>query len=317
MNYNWLWIMVICLCGCHSTEHKRVGFLITSFKIERFAKEAAYFKEHLQTYNIDVIIADADENEALQTERAKELLDSGIDLLVLIPVNRVTAAATVRLANNAGVPVIAYNRLIMNCKPTILIHSDNDFIGRNMAHCLLNELDGGDIAILAGDKRDINAQEQKAAMDQEIAHLSANKSYSIIYQSFIENWSAENAAFEMEQILSACPHLAGVIAGNDVMADAVIRVIEKHHLQQKIKVTGQDADQVAITNIQAGKQLCTLNHPYQQLAGTAADVVRSMLTDGNVNRFVNDTVFNGFIDVPTVKIQSELITKENCNSYSR
>ena len=311
MKYNLLWIMVIWLCSCQPTAHKRVGFLITSLKIERFAKEAGYFKERLQTFGIDVTIKDADENEAIQMERAKELLDSDIDILVIIPVNRVVAAAIVRMADDKGIPVVAYNRLIMNCKPAILINSDNNFIGRSMAHCLLNELDGGEIAILAGDKRDVNAQEQKIAMDLEIAQTTTSKQYNVVYQSFIEDWDGEIAAFEFEQVLSAYPNLKGVIAGNDVMANAIIRSIEAHQLPTNIKVVGQDADQIALTNIKEGKQLCTICHPYKKIAGTAADVIRSLLTDGNASQFVNDSVFNGLINVPTVKIKSEIITKEN------
>jgi ABC-type xylose transport system substrate-binding protein len=57
------------------------------------------------------------------------------------------------------------------------------------------------------------------------------------------------------------------------MANAVIQSIEAHQLQRSIKVVGQDADQIAITNIKEGKQLCTLCHPYKKIAGTAADVV--------------------------------------------
>ncbi|WP_025007117.1 substrate-binding domain-containing protein [Marinilabilia salmonicolor] len=248
------------ISGCTSNySSRKVGFLATSFDVERFRKEAGYFKEQLEAYGYEVLLEDCEENHALQYERAKEMLEKELDILVVIPVNINTAHNIVDLANNEGVPVVAYNRMIMNADIEMLIYSDNYFIGNSMASCLLDSVKTGKIALLAGDKMDPNAVEQKNAIDEAIRKHKKNNELEIVYDTYIEDWNADNAAFELEQVLQVYP-LDGVIAGNDAMANASIELITKRDPAFKVFVVGQDGDNIALENIANRQQVATVYH---------------------------------------------------------
>lgn len=309
-------LVLIIISGCTSNPSpKKVGFLATSFEVERFRKEADYFKEQLQGNGYEIILEDCNENHALQYERAKEMLEKDLDILVVIPVNKNTAHNIVDLANRKGVPVVAYNRMIMNANIEMLIYSDNDFIGNSMASSLLDSVKTGKIAILAGDKMDPNAVEQKKAIDKTINKYKKNHDLEIVYDTYIEDWNADVAAFELQQVLQAYRRLDGVIAGNDAMANAIIELIKKNNANYKVFVVGQDGDKIALENIAKGHQVATVYHPYDKLAGKAAEIVMDILENKNTEKHISGKVFNGYKDVPVVRIKSELVTPENIDEY--
>ncbi|PWD99812.1 substrate-binding domain-containing protein [Marinilabilia rubra] len=308
-------ILLLVLSACNiDSGTKKVGFLVTSFEVERFRKEADYFKAKMAEYGYEVILKDCDENHALQYERAKEMLAEEIDILIVIPVNIKTAGNIVDLAVNQDVPVVAYNRMIMDADIEMLIYSDNEFIGEVMTRSVLNKMDGGNLAVLAGDRMDPNAVEQKEAMDKMISQHKKAKNINVVYDTYIEDWNNEIAAIEFQQIAKVY-EVNGIIAGNDAMANAIIDIIQQRNPDYPVYVSGQDGDQIALENIANGFQVATVYHPYDKLAGKAAEIVRDILENKNTEEHISGKVFNGLKEVPVARIRSEVITRENVESY--
>lgn len=109
------------LSGCESrgtekTETVRVGVAIyqqdDTFisnvvqEMERLARE----KEGESPLKIDLSIADGQSNQTLQMEQVDRFLDWGCDVLCVNMVDRTAAAVIVDKAEEAGVPVIFFNR---------------------------------------------------------------------------------------------------------------------------------------------------------------------------------------------------------------
>ena len=308
-------ILLLILSACtFDSGPKKAGFLATSFKVERFRKEADYFQAKMAEYGYDVILKDCDENHALQYERAKEMLAEGIDILIVIPVNIKTAHNIVDLAVNEDVPVIAYNRMIMDADIEMLIYSDNEFIGEAMTKSVLEKMDGGNLAVLAGDRMDPNAVEQKEAMDKMISQYQKTKNINVVYDTYVTDWNNDIAAIEFEEVAKVY-NLDGVIAGNDAMANTIIDIIQKRNPDHPVYVAGQDGDQTALRNISKGFQVATVYHPYDKLAGEAAEIVRDLLENKSIGEHISGRVFNGLKEVPVVRIRSELITRDNVGEY--
>jgi D-xylose transport system substrate-binding protein len=309
--------IILFIAGCTSNHSSgKVGFLATSFNVERFRKEADHFNKQLESFGYEVILEDCDENHALQYERARQMLEQDLELLVVIPVNINTAHNIVNLANNEGVPVVAYNRMIMNADIDMLIYSDNEFIGTSMASSLLDSVKTGKVAVLAGDKMDPNAVEQKQAIDKIIHEYQQTSDIEVVYDTHIEDLNADIAAYELQQILQVY-NINGVIAGNDAMANAIIELINKRKPENKVFVVGQDGDQIALKNISKGFQVATVYHPYDKLAGTTAEIVRDLLEGNSIKNHLDGKVFNGLKDVPVVRIKSEIINWKNVEQYIR
>jgi len=258
-----------------------------------------------------VYVDEADNNEALQYKKALALFDKDIDVLVLIAVNKNTAAAIVRAAKKHGVKVIAYDRLIQSDQLDLLVTGNPKKLGEDMCNAVLKYKPKGKYIILAGDKFDRSGVLLQQSIDSVLAPKVKNHDIEILYKSYIEDWSGENAAFELNQYLSISGEKPDVIlAAYDGIADHSIKVLEKFGYDD-VLITGQDAELKAIRNIVQGKQLMTIYHPSKLLAEKTAklafDMANGKMPDKSELTYSN----NGLTNVPTIKINSIPIFKNN------
>lgn len=300
------------LQGCSSDSGKKIGFLYPSNSIKRYNKESNFFKNFISSKGVDVIVRSADNDESIQIEQAKELIGEGIDALVITAVNVNTAAAIVREAKDHDVPVLAYNRMIENCELDFFVASKNDLIGKIMVDAVMKEKPAGNFVILGGDMFDKNGEGLYTAVKKYLKPYIDNGKVKIVYETYIEQWSAEVAGFEMEKVISLYgKDIDAVIAGFDGMAEAVIDVLKKYELEGKVAVTGQDAEIRGCKNVIKGYQCVTVFHPLKTIAEKAAEIALALSNGENINGFVNSTEKNGLIEVPTHRVNSIGITKDN------
>lgn len=304
-------IVAFILSGCSRSDKVKLGFLYTSDVTERYVKEAAFFKKRAQQLGAEVIVEHADGKEALQYEKAVEMLEAGVDAIAIISVNGNTAAAIVRKAHEYNVPVLGYNRLIQNCELDLFLSGNNETIGSAMVNEVLKVKPQGKFIILGGSKDDRNGFELQQSLERNLkAAVDAGK-VEILYKTFIEDWNPAYAAYELKQVLSytgAKPD--AVIAGFDGIAETAIQVLEEYGYTD-VAVTGQDAMLTAVKNIIAGKQTMTVFHPLQTNAFRAAELAIDLADQKLPKETELSYVNNGLIDVPTIKIESIPVTIDN------
>lgn len=302
----------ILLLGCNHNKDLQFGFLFSTKETDRYIKEGNYFKERAEQLGAKVIVDDGEGDQNIQYDKAIEMFDQGIDALVLIAINTNSAAAIVREGQARGIKIIAYNRMVKNCEPDFYISGNNESLGKIMVDAVFRKRKEGNVVILGGDKYDRNAVELQASIDKEIAPLVQSGDLKILYKTFIEEWNDVNAAYELEQYLSLHGTKPDIIfAGYDGIAEAAIRVLEKHGLLNNVLITGQDAEIRGVKNIIAGKQLMTAFHPLKETAYKAAEITFELATDGSSEEKEMTFFNNGFADIPWVKIDSKSVTKEN------
>jgi D-xylose transport system substrate-binding protein len=299
-------------CGNHQKEIK-LGFLYSSNITFRFNRESKFFKERAEQLGVEVLVDHANDNDALQYDKALAMMDKGIDLLALIAVNINTAENIVKEANARRIPVLAYNRLITNCNLDVYISGNNDQLGKDIAGYAIEKRPTGNYIILNGDKFDRNAVELMESIDKTLKpHIDAGR-INILYKTYVDSWNPDNAAFELNQILAATHKPVDVVmACFDGMSVSCINVLEKYGLAGKVIVTGQDAQVESCKKILEGTQQMTMYHPLKDIAYKAAEVAVDIVKGVNIEKKYNVKYNNnGLVDVPTVQINSIPITKEN------
>lgn len=305
-------LVFLFLTGCKSDSDLKIGFLYPSNDIVRFNKESEFFKTYAEGKGIGVLIRAAANDEAIQYQQAVELVEEGIDALVIIAVNVNTSAAIVRLAKDNNIPVMAYNRMIVNSDLDFFVASSNDQIGKIMVEAAIKEKSGGNFVILNGDKFDKNGEDLQKAINKYLTPYVEEGKVNVIYETFIEQWSGEIAGFEMDKVISSFgTNIDAVISGFDGMSEGVIDVLKKYDLNGKVAVTGQDAEIRGCRNVIEGNQVVTVFHPLNKLAEKAAEIAVEMAKGKKVNEFVNSTEISGDYEIPTHRVNSIAITKDN------
>ncbi|MFT3738251.1 MAG: substrate-binding domain-containing protein [Breznakibacter sp.] len=312
IRYLLIFLLATVLLSCGDTANKKVVYLHPSLSRARFVKDGSFMMERLKQLGYDASMVDADDNESLQIEKGIKLIDEGVDVLIVTPVNGNTIAPMIRYAKDKGVVVIAYNRLINNTDYDVFFTGDNINNGEILCNTTLSLCPTGNYVVLGGDRFDRNGVELKQSIDSILAPHVAQGNVNIIYETFVEAYGAESTAYEFEQIVQTWgSNIDAVITCHDRMATSVIDILKRNGMAGKVITTGQDATKEGVTNIKNGYQHVTIYHPHKKLGYAVADLAKSLIEGTKAREFTTYKTFNGYAQIPTVKVRSVTITKDN------
>jgi D-xylose transport system substrate-binding protein len=101
---------------------------------------------------------------------------------------------------------------------------------------------------------------------------------------------------------------------NDGMASGAIAALKSAGLSPSERpVTGQDAETAALQRIVAGDQLMTIYQPIKTIAAASARLAVALALHKPVPPIATAKVNNGKKDVPSVLVETKVITKDNIN----
>jgi D-xylose transport system substrate-binding protein len=298
--------------SCGKQETFTVGYLNPSADRHRFVTEGNYMAEKLQELGHEVIIMSGEDNDAIQLAQGYEMLELGVDALVIAPVNGNTIAPLVRDAQSMGVKVIGYNRLINNADFDLFVTGDNEDNARLFCQAALQNKPTGNYVVFAGDRFDKNGFELKLHIDSLLKpHIESGR-INLLYESYIEGWNLERAEFEMQQVVDTYgTDIDAIIACNDPMGLGALAVMKKYDAHGGVIVTGQDATLEAVQSIYKGEMYMTIYHPHRVLGYKTGELVDALLRGESSGSLATAATFNGTSDIHTVNIPSIMVTREN------
>ena len=91
---------------------------------------------------VELRFATAHDDSKLQSQQIGDLVDSGIDLLIVAPNQRSSVSPAIDRAFDKGVPVIVFERKTDSHKYTAFVSADNYEMGRQMGRYVVNRLEG-------------------------------------------------------------------------------------------------------------------------------------------------------------------------------
>jgi len=267
-----------------------------------------------------IIYSNANQDATQQLSQAEAALTNGAQVLVLDPVDSAAAATIADKAKAQGVPVIAYDRLILNSDGVnYYISFDNEEVGKLQAQSLVDELNtmgvtNPTIVMINGSPTDNNAGLFKKGAHSVFDPLVAAGKLTIAKEYDTPDWSPDQAQNEMQQALTALSNkVDGVYAANDGTASGAIAAMKAAGIDPLPPVTGQDAELAGIQRILAGEQYMTVYKAIKPEADAAAQLAYALLNQTEVPADMTNgkTVNNGTIDVPSVLLTPIAVTKDN------
>jgi D-xylose transport system substrate-binding protein len=270
--------------------------------------------------NAQIIYSNANQDANLQLSQAEAALTNGAQVLVLDPVDSAAAAAIANKAKAQGVPVIAYDRLILNSTGVnYYISFDNVEVGKLQAQSLMKKLDSmglskPTIVMINGSPTDNNAKLFKQGAHSVFDPLVQAGKLVIAKEYDTPDWSPNQAQNEMQQALTALGNkVDGVYCANDGTASGAIAAMKAAGLNPIPPVTGQDAELAGIQRILVGQQYMTIYKAIKPEAEAAAELAYDLLTKKSVPASMTNgkTTPNGAMDVPSVLLTPIAVTKDN------
>lgn len=270
----------------------RIGFSAASetFLLERWDRDIKIFMNTARELGADVIFAKSPGNALDQIPQIQYLLDQEIDVLVVIPQDKALLAGVIQKTIDRGIPVLAYDRPIMDVPITGYVSFDNIEVGRLLASSLVSRVPKGNYLIVNGSIHDNNSYQVNQGVHEVLDPLVFKGDIRIGQEIWLEQWSYDEALIEIGRYLDTNEDIQAVSAANDLIAQAAIRLLLERQLAGKVQVVGQDADLVSCQSIVEGKQLMTVYKPIQNLAVRAAELAVAMAERDmpEPDRFINN-----------------------------
>ena len=301
-----------------SAEGKTVGVAMPTQSSERWINDGANMKAQLEALGYEVELQYAEDDVQMQVSQIENMIASGVDCLVIASIDSVALTGVEAQAKEAGIPIIAYDRLLMETDAVSYYASfDNEGVGRAIGEYiettkdLANATEPLTIEFFMGSPDDNNAvllyngvmKVLQPYLDN--GTLVCKSGRTSFEETCILRWSQETAQKNCEDYLAGfyadedldicCTAFDGFAYGcRSALEGAGYKLGENWPL-----ITGQDAELMATKNIISGYQTMSIAKDTRTLAEKCVTMVNAVLTGAEPE--INDTTTydNGVFVVPS------------------
>lgn len=282
----------------------KVGVSMPTKDLQRWNQDGANMQAELEAAGYEVDLQYASNQEETQVSQIENMINGGCSVLVIAAIEANSLSTVLEKAKSAGIPVIAYDRLIMNTDAINYYATfDNYKVGVTQAQYIIDTLDLDNVdgpfnmEVTAGDPGDNNAPFfYNGAMDTLQPYIDAGK--IVIPSGQVDfatvgtpKWATETAQSRMENILSSNyadgTKLDICLCSNDSTSLGVQNALAANYTGDYPIVTGQDCDIANVKNMLAGKQSMSVFKDTRTLASQVVKMVGQILSGEEVE--VNDT----------------------------
>ncbi|TKI05107.1 D-xylose ABC transporter substrate-binding protein [Martelella alba] len=291
----------------------KIGMAVDDLRLERWQKDRDIFVDKAKSLGAEVFVQSSNGNEQTQMSQIENMIDRGVNVLVIIPYNGNVLSNVIAEAKQAGIKVLAYDRMINNANVDFYISFDNEKVGELQAQSIVKRVPEGRYFLMGGSPVDSNAKLFRAGQMKVLQPLIDSGKIKIVGDQWVDGWLPENALKIMENALTANNNkIDAVVASNDATAGGAIQALAAQGLAGKVAISGQDADLAGIKRIMQGTQTMTVYKPIKQEATDAA-LIAVELAKGEKPKS-NATLNNGLRDVPSYLLTPISVDKSNIDS---
>ena len=261
----WLLALTMVLMAACSTEQPgsssetetkdgdyKIGLSISTLNNPFFVALKEGAEEQANEMDATLTVADAQNDAAKQVNDVEDMIQKGMDLILINPTDSEAVGAAVQAANDAGIPVITVDR--------------NAETGDVVAHVASDNVAGGQ---LAGDYMvELVGEGQKVVELEGIPGASATRDRGQGFDEAIDgklgvvakqsaNFDRAEGLTVMENILQDNKDIVAVFAHNDEMALGAVQALEAAGMSD-VKVIGFDATDDAVKAVEGGTMAATV-----------------------------------------------------------
>ncbi|MDX1631438.1 MAG: substrate-binding domain-containing protein [Thermoanaerobaculia bacterium] len=291
----------------------KVGFLLKTMQEERYERDRRAFTAKVESLGGTVLFESADNDAALQGRQLRSMLQEGIDVLVIQPVDTGQAGLMIKQALDQEVKVVGYDSIPLNSPLDFMVMQDSWAVGRIQFRELVSWLQrtrgrvGGRIALIRGAPGDSNAGAMSAPIVSGVADYPA---LEIVVDESHEAWSPEAARRTAADALRRYDgKIDAFLCNNSGLARGVLEALETRGLADadRVYVAGADADLANVRAVARGAQALEIWKPIEPLAHEAAEVAIALVRDRSVSP--DRTINNGFKPIPTIVTPVTAVTR--------
>lgn len=236
-----------------------------------------------------------------QVEEIRELIDLGVELIFINPVDWTKIEPALELAHAAKIPVIAIDTNVEDDSLVVCtVVSDNYNAGVQCAEHLLKNSSGGKIALLKHSQARSSIDRIQGFLDK----IAENKNFQVVVESECLG-QLEVAMPVMEKMIRTHPEINIVMALNDPAAMGALAALQNNN-RRDVKVYGVDGVPETKEMIFSRRMTATAGQSPRQIGKIAADRAYKVLAGEQVEKIIK---------LPTKLLSAENISAADLESW--
>ena len=313
-----LFLCLVMALACVSAlaDGQKVGVSMPTKDLQRWNQDGENMQKLLEEAGYEVDLQFASNDVQQQLNQVTNMINNGVNVVVIAAIEGSSLGSALDLAKEKGIPVIAYDRLLMESDAVSYYATfDNYKVGTVQGTYVkdalkLDEAEGPfNLEITAGDPGDNNANYfYSGAMDVLKPYIESGK--LVVKSGQVEfsdvatpTWKTDVAQTRADGILASFyadgSNIDAWLCSNDSTALGVENALEANYDGDWPIITGQDCDISNVKNMIAGKQSMSVFKDTRTLAAQVVKMVGQILAGETVDVNDTETYNNGKITVPS------------------
>ena len=306
-----------------------VGVAMPTKDLQRWNQDGENMKAQLEAAGYQVDLQYGANDIQTQVSQVENMIANGCKVLVIASIDGDSLGTVLAQAKEASIPVIAYDRLIMNSDAVSYYATfDNWLVGVKQGEFIRDQLDldnAGDktfnIEFITGDPGDNNINfffdgamsVLQPYLDSGVLNCPSGQTEKTVVAT--ANWATDAAQSRFESILASNysdgTQLDAVLASNDSTALGVENALAASYTGNYPIITGQDCDVTNVVNMLAGKQSMSVFKDTRTLATKVVEMVDALMKGSEPPINDTETYDNGTGIIPSFLCEPVACTSEN------
>ncbi|MED3624479.1 ribose ABC transporter substrate-binding protein RbsB [Neobacillus thermocopriae] len=257
----------------------KLGLSISTLNNPFFVSLKDGVLKEAKSLGMEVKVVDAQNDSAKQINDVEDLIQQGVDILLINPTDSAAISTAVQSANNVNIPVITLDRSADKGKVEALVASDNMKGGEMAAEYLVSKLGENSVTAELEGVPGASATRERGKGFHNIADQKLNV---VAKQS--ADFDRTKGLTVMENLIQANPDIKAVFAHNDEMALGAIEAINSSG--KDIMVIGFDGNEDAINAIESGKMEATVAQQPELIGKLAVDAAKDVAQGKKIKKVI-------------------------------
>lgn len=206
--------------------------------------------------NVEITVKMSDDDPEQQCRQIEELVEQGIDLLIVSPFSVDDISKTISDVRGRGIPVVLVDRKANTTRYDAYVGGNNLEVGRLAAEYVHNIYNGELIVEMQGNITAAPVQ------DRHNGFVNGLEKYGLTCESYNCNWRRETCRAIVETLLLNTKEKYIIFCHNDGMVFDAFLEVKKHHMEDRVKFIGVDGIcGEGIDMIDRGEMVATVRYP--------------------------------------------------------
>jgi ribose transport system substrate-binding protein len=261
-------------------EKVKIGLSVSTLNNPFFVSLKNGVVKEAKKQGAEVVVVDAQNDSAKQVNDVEDLLQQGVDALLINPTDSAAISTAVQSANSLGVPVVTLDRSTEKGDVASFVASDNVKGGQVAADYIVEQVGlGAKVAELEGVPGASATRERGKGF-----HNIADKKLDVTAKQ-TANFDRTKGLNVMENLLQGNPDIKAVFAHNDEMALGAIEAINSSG--RDVLVVGFDGNEDAVKAVEAGKLGATVAQQPELIGKLAVGAASDVLAGKKVEKKIS------------------------------